>query len=89
MTPEQSINGPDDLGAVLASLRADVADGVLEQYFDANSLFCTKCRIETIPRDGPWGDYLELYFRSPHTGARYRLRAEAYHGQGGVFERIR
>jgi hypothetical protein len=88
MTPEQTINGPDDLRAVLASLRADVAGGILAQYFDPKSFLGAKCRVDEIPCDGPWGDNLELYFRSPRTGARYRLSVEVYHGRGGVFERI-
>jgi len=88
VTPEQPITSPGALRHALASLRADVAAGRLEQYFDPNALMGTERRVDEIPLDGPWEDYLDLYFRDPGTGQRYRLSAETYHGQGGSFERL-
>lgn len=88
MTPEHAITSPGALRHALASLQADVAAGRLEQYFDPNALMGTERRIDEIALDGPWEDYLELYFRDPRTGERYQLSAETYHGQGGRFERL-
>lgn len=86
MTAPGPIDGPVALKRVLASLRADVEAGRLVQYFDPEALLGTDRHLAEIPLEGPWGDYLELYFRSPRTGERYRLTAETYHGQGGAFE---
>jgi hypothetical protein len=88
VTPEQRLRTPGELTAALRSLRADVAAGRLEQYFDPDALLGTEKTLGEIPLEGPWDDYLELFFRDPRTGERYQLTAETYHGQGGAFERL-
>ncbi len=38
--------------------------------------------VHAIPDEGPWPDYVEVYFEDSR-GKRYKLAVETYHGFGG------
>jgi hypothetical protein len=82
------INIPGSLADLIRALAAAVRAGELSQIVLAGEPFATMEDIRKLPPDGPWPDYLELYFQDPHTGKRYRLMAETYHGSGGTWELV-
>lgn len=79
---------PRDLQVLLKRLKDAVAERALQQYWPEGAMFASEARIEDIPNNGPWPDYLELYFRSDETGASYKLEVETYHGAGGRWYRV-
>lgn len=81
------IDTPGDLQVLLKRLKDAVATGALEHYWPEDAMLASEARIEDIPSEGPWPDYLELYFRS-NAGAQYKLEAETYHGAGGRWYRV-
>jgi len=79
----RSIHTPAELSAVLRDIRQAVGDGVLEEVEAERSSVVAKLSLVDVPENGPWPDYIELWFRDRKTNTRYRLRVETYHGTGG------
>lgn len=86
MIAERRIETPRDLTEALRELRSAIEAGRLRQVWKQDALCGTEEAIHDIPDEGPWGDYLELYFLEPTTGHEFKLSAETYHGAGGSLE---
>ncbi len=83
---EIAIRCPEDFVSVLQAVRNAIAQGTLVHVKPAGAAFALD-DILVLRDEGPWPDYVEAYFESAATGARYRLSAETYHGAGGSWER--
>jgi hypothetical protein len=71
---------------ILQAVRAAIAQRTLVQIRPARAPFALD-DIHAVSDGGPWLDYIEAYFESPTTGARYKLSVETYHGAGGSWGR--
>ena len=83
----RAIESPVQLTALLREIKTAVADGVLQQTTpDAPQLLADTSFAEIV-EEGPWPDYIEMFFVVSQTGQRYRLVAETFHGAGGSWRR--
>ena len=89
MINERKIQIPNDLVAALGELRSAVASGRLKQVWKQDAICGTDETIREIALEGPWDDYLELYFLDLRIGEELKLSVETYHGTGGSLERTR
>lgn len=81
----RKVETPAELAALIREIKAAISTGSLEQIRPDPSPLATDAAISDLPDKGPWPDYVELRFRVPGTGARYKLAAETYHGTGGTW----
>ena len=84
----RKIWSPGDLVQVLRELKQSVAEGAIRQVDFARSTLSGKIQIEDVPNEGPWPDYIEMYFEDTDSQDIYRLTVETYHGTGGSWERV-
>ncbi len=84
----RKISSPGELVQVLQELKQSVAKGAIRQVDSAQSTLSGKIQIENIPTEGPWPDYIEMYFEDTNSRDIYRLTVETYHGAGGSWERV-
>lgn len=82
------IESSDDLASLIKEISQAVREGKLKQVSSSGNTFATQEDIFNISPNGPWPDYLELFFKDPRTGEQYRLIAETYHGRGGTWAKI-
>jgi hypothetical protein len=71
------------MGIVAAAVRS----GGLRQVASERSHLQTAVDITRIPHEGPWPDYIELYFVDVSSGNCFSLVAETFHGAGGRWDR--
>jgi len=79
------ISSAEQLKEILREAKRCVADGILREIRLPESP-ARLDNLASIEADGPWPDYIELYFENA-TGQRYKLVAETYHGSGGSWTR--
>jgi hypothetical protein len=82
---EIAISSPAQLRAVLREIRQCVTNGTLRPVRLPEASLADD-DLSAILDDGPWPDYLEVYFED-RNGTRYRLAVETYHGAGGSWRR--
>lgn len=85
-TAPRRIDSPEELAEFLRVISDAINNGGLMQVFPDNAPFATKDDIRSMSPDGPWPDYLEVYFQDAKTGKHYKLAVETYHGSGGTWE---
>jgi hypothetical protein len=68
-------------------LKREVTLGAFRQLWPKKE-WMSEEEINKIPEDGPWPDYIEMFFEDARSGERYRLSVETYHGSGGTWERV-
>jgi hypothetical protein len=76
-----SIRSPGELQKAIRVVRANLADGTLEQL-PGNPVHPMRPFL-SLTEAGPWDDYLLYEFRCSSCAARFTLSAETYHGAGG------
>jgi hypothetical protein len=76
-----SIRSPGELQKAIRVVRANLADGTLEQQ-PGNPVH-PMLPFLSLTEVGPWDDYLLYEFRCTSCGARFTLSVETYHGAGG------
>jgi hypothetical protein len=89
MIAERRIDSPADLSQIMCDIKLKISEGKLRQIWKSGSILSTDDPIEGIPEDGPWDDFLEMYFVDVESGEEYRLLVETYHGSGGSWEKLR
>ena len=86
LTQPWRISSAAKFGEFLRLLKQEVARGSFRQLAPQSD-WKSQEPINKIPDDGPWPDYIEMYFEDAETSDRYRLSVETYHGAGGNWER--
>jgi len=81
------IRSPGDLAAVLAEAKRAISARKLKQIESPNPVFAPAVHVIDLAEQGPWPDYIELYFED-QAGKTYKLVAETYHGVGGGWEPV-
>ena len=82
-----AIRTPGQLANAVRVIQANLEDGTLEQT-PAASLGASTAPFASISQTGPWDDVLLYEFACRSCGARFRLAAETYHGQGGEWQAL-
>ena len=60
----------------------------VEQVWVPNSPFASKENVSSIAVDGPWPDYLEMYFRELGLKRLFKSSVEIFHSAGGELEKV-
>ena len=82
--------GPEDLAAVVAQVRAAVADGALRAAaMPANLAIAGQPVLAALDLEQPWPDVLQYRFECPDCGRQYELSVDSYHGSGAVWRPLR
>lgn len=83
-----AINSPVEFIHVLRQIKQAVALGEIRQIYPAQSIGLRKISIADVLNEGPWPDYIEMYFEEVKTQVTYKLTAETYHGTGGSWQQV-
>ena len=76
------IRSPGELAQAVRIVQANLKDETLEQVPREGLGVSTK-PFPSLSETGPWDDVLLYEFSCRSCGARFRLSADTYHGQGG------
>ena len=60
----------------------------VEQFWSQNNPFASKEDVSSIAVDGPWPDYIEMYFVELESKKRFKLVVETFHGAGGELKEV-
>ena len=87
---DQKIASPSTLSWIIIEIKKNISSGLLEQVYPESemSIIATKESIHEIPDQGPWMDYIEMYFKNTKCSSIYKLTAETFHGTGGEWKLI-
>ena len=77
------ISNPKEVKEILILLKEVVKKRILKQYWNNDIIGVTRERIEELNVFGPYPDVIILNFEDLHSGSRYELSVDTYHGSGG------
>jgi len=72
-----------DFEMVLRVVKANVADGTIQQDQAAPGRVMPPVDVALLPEAGPWPDIVEESFRCLSCDQEFALEAETFHGAGG------
>ena len=78
-----SIRTPGELQKAIRVVRANLADGTIEQM--PENLLHSKRPFMSLTELGPWDDHLLYEFQCRSCAARFTFSVETYHGAGGAW----
>ncbi len=84
----RAIRSSIEFSHILQELKRATALGEMRQIHLPQSALFEEIFLKNIPDEGPWPDYVEIYFEEASTGDAYKLTVETYHGAGGSWQKI-
>lgn len=82
------IESRQQLTDMLSLIQKLVYDSELEQIWFPNNQFASKEDVSSVDANGPWPDYLEMYFKELKSNKTFKLSVETFHGAGGELEEV-
>jgi hypothetical protein len=79
---EVVIDSPGKLRDLIRVVQKRLAEGALEER-RSQEPFASSAPFNSVPKEGPWPDYLLYTFQCTSCDSRFRLESETYHGAGG------
>lgn len=76
------------LADILSLIQKLVKNSKVEQVWLADNPFASKQDVSSIAVNGPWPDYIEMYFKELDSKKLFKLSVETFHGAGGKLEEV-
>ena len=82
------INSNAQFAAVISAIQKHVSAENVVQVWQPNNPFASKDNVLSLAVEGPWPDYIEMYFEELQSSKQFKLAVETFHGAGGQLEEI-